>query len=63
MAVRRLGYHYTPTRQFTDGGENVSQTRRPLVTPQEYFWYSFLLESVDFKATVYVMEIEIWKTY
>jgi hypothetical protein len=31
--------------QLTDGGEVVSLTRRPPFTPQEDFWYSFLLEA------------------
>jgi hypothetical protein len=30
---------------FTDGGKVVSPTRRPLFTPQEDSWYSFLLEA------------------
>jgi hypothetical protein len=31
--------------QLTDGGEVVSLTRRPPFTPQEDFWYSFLLDA------------------
>jgi hypothetical protein len=31
--------------QLTDGGEVVSLKRRPLFTPQEDSWYSFLLEA------------------
>jgi hypothetical protein len=31
--------------RLSDGGEAVSLTRRPRFTPQEYFWYSFLLEA------------------
>jgi hypothetical protein len=30
---------------LTDGGEDVSFTRRPLFTPQEDSWYSFLSEA------------------
>jgi hypothetical protein len=30
--------------RLTDGGKVVSLTRRPLFTPQEGSWYSFLLE-------------------
>jgi hypothetical protein len=30
--------------RLTDGGKVVSLTRRPLFTPQEDSWYSFLLE-------------------
>jgi hypothetical protein len=31
--------------RLTDGGKVVSLTRRPLFTPQEGSWYSFLLEA------------------
>jgi hypothetical protein len=31
--------------RLTDGGKVVSPTRRPPFTPQEYSWYSFLLEA------------------
>jgi hypothetical protein len=31
--------------RLTDGGEIVSLTRRPLFTPHEDSWYSFLLEA------------------
>jgi hypothetical protein len=31
--------------RFTDGGEVVSLTRRPLFSPLEDSWYSFLLEA------------------
>jgi hypothetical protein len=31
--------------RLTDGGEVRSLTRRPPFTPQEDFWYSFLLEA------------------
>jgi hypothetical protein len=31
--------------QLTDGGYIISLTRRPRFTPQEDFWYSFLLEA------------------
>jgi hypothetical protein len=31
--------------RLTDGGKVVSLTRRPLFTPQEDSWYSFLLEA------------------
>jgi hypothetical protein len=31
--------------RLTDGGKVVSPTRRPLFTPQEDSWYSFLLEA------------------
>jgi hypothetical protein len=30
--------------RLTVGGKVVNLTRRPLFTPQEDFWYSFLLE-------------------
>jgi hypothetical protein len=36
--------HFLDNR-LTDGGEVVSLMRRPPVTPQEDFWYSFLLET------------------
>jgi hypothetical protein len=36
--------HYLDNR-LTDGGKVVSLTRRPLFTPQEDFWYSFLLDA------------------
>jgi hypothetical protein len=36
--------HYLDNR-LTDGGKVVSLTRRPLFTPQEESWYSFLLEA------------------
>jgi hypothetical protein len=36
--------HFLENR-LTDGGEVVSLTRRPPFTPQEDFWYSFLLEA------------------
>jgi hypothetical protein len=36
--------HFLDNR-LTDGGEVVSPTRRPPFTPQEYSWYSFLLEA------------------
>jgi hypothetical protein len=32
-----------PDNRLTDGGKVVSLTRRPLFTPQEGSWYSFLL--------------------
>jgi hypothetical protein len=35
--------HFLANR-FADGGEVVSLMRRPPFTPQEYSWYSFLLE-------------------
>jgi hypothetical protein len=35
--------HFLNNR-LTDGGEVVSLTRRPLFTPQEDSWHSFLLE-------------------
>jgi hypothetical protein len=35
--------HFLDNR-LTDGGKVVSPTRRPLFTPQEDSWYSFLLE-------------------
>jgi hypothetical protein len=31
--------------RLIDGGKVVSPTRRPLFTPQEDSWYSFLLEA------------------
>jgi hypothetical protein len=31
--------------RLTDGLEGVSLTHRPLFTPQEYSWYSFMLEA------------------
>jgi hypothetical protein len=31
--------------RLTDDGKVVSPTRRPLFTPQEVCWYSFLLEA------------------
>jgi hypothetical protein len=31
--------------RLTDGGKVVSPTRRPHFTPQEDFWYTFLLEA------------------
>jgi hypothetical protein len=31
--------------RLTDGGEVVSLTSRPPFTPQEEYWYSFLLEA------------------
>jgi hypothetical protein len=31
--------------RFTEGGKVVSPKRRPLFTPQEDSWYSFLLEA------------------
>jgi hypothetical protein len=31
--------------QLIDGGNVVSLTRRSPITPQENFWYSFLLEA------------------
>jgi hypothetical protein len=31
--------------RLTDGGKVVSLTRRPLFTPQEGWWYSFLLKA------------------
>jgi hypothetical protein len=36
--------HFLDSR-LVDGGKVVSLTRRPLFTPQEDFWYSFLLEA------------------
>jgi hypothetical protein len=35
--------HFLDNR-LTDGGEDVSLMRRPLFTPQENPWYSFLLD-------------------
>jgi hypothetical protein len=32
--------------RLRDGGKAVSPTRRPLFTPQEDSWYSFLFEAV-----------------
>jgi hypothetical protein len=39
----RLSYFLD--NRLTDGGEVVSLTRRRPITPQEDFWYSFLLEA------------------
>jgi hypothetical protein len=36
--------HFLDNR-FIDGGKFVSLTRRPLFTPKEDSWYSFLLEA------------------
>jgi hypothetical protein len=36
--------HFLDNR-LTDGGKVFSHTRRPLFTPQEDSWYSFLLET------------------
>jgi hypothetical protein len=36
--------HFLDNR-LTDDGKVVSPTRRPLFTPQEDSWYSFLLET------------------
>jgi hypothetical protein len=40
--VRRQGFHIDD--RHTDGGE-VNLTRRPLFTPHEDSWYSFLLDA------------------
>jgi hypothetical protein len=45
MVVRRRGSHIFLDNRLTDGSEVVSLTRRPPFTPQEDFWYSFLLEA------------------
>jgi hypothetical protein len=42
--VRRRGSHSFLDNRLTDGGE-VSLTRPPALYPQEYSWYSFLLEA------------------
>jgi hypothetical protein len=47
---RPLGFREVEAPTFsdtrdTDGGKVVSPTRRPLCTPQEDSWYSFLLEA------------------
>jgi hypothetical protein len=42
MVVRRRG---SPDSRLTNGGKVVSLTRQPPFTPQENFWYSFLLEA------------------
>jgi hypothetical protein len=36
--------HFLDNR-LVDGGKVVSLTRRPSFTPQEDFWYSFLLQA------------------
>jgi hypothetical protein len=36
---------YSLDNQLTDSSKIVSLTRRPLFTPQEDSWYSFLLEA------------------
>jgi hypothetical protein len=38
--------HFLDNR-LTDGGEDVSFTRRPPFSPQKDSWYSFLLEAVS----------------
>jgi hypothetical protein len=43
--------HFVDNR-LTDGGKVVNIMRRPPFTPQEYSWYSFLLEAVDPRAIV-----------
>jgi hypothetical protein len=43
--VRRRGSNIFLDTRHTDGGEVVSLTRWPPFTPQEDFWYSFLLEA------------------
>jgi hypothetical protein len=47
---RRLGLREVEALTFSDirpidGGKVVSPTRRPLFTPKEVSWYSFLLEA------------------
>jgi hypothetical protein len=45
-ANKKVEYHWTGLdNRHTAGGEDVSLTRRPLVTPRKTFWYSFLLEA------------------
>jgi hypothetical protein len=44
-AVRYRGADIFVDNRLTDGGEVVSLTRRPLFTPKEHSWYSFLLEA------------------
>jgi hypothetical protein len=39
---KKLVPHFLHDRQI-DGGEVFSLMRRPLFTPKEYSWYSFLL--------------------
>jgi hypothetical protein len=41
----RLRLPHLLDNRHTDGGKFVSPTRRPLFTPHEDFWYSFLLEA------------------
>jgi hypothetical protein len=41
----RLRLSHFLDNRLTDGGKVVSLTRRPLFTPQEDPWYSFLLEA------------------
>jgi hypothetical protein len=42
---RRRGSKHFLDNRLTDGGEVISLVRRPPFTPQEDFWYSFLLEA------------------
>jgi hypothetical protein len=41
----RTGSHISLDNRLTDGGKVVSLMRRPPYNPQEYSWYSFLLEA------------------
>jgi hypothetical protein len=38
-------FSHSLDNRLRDGGEFVSLTRRPRITPKEDFWYSFLLEA------------------
>jgi hypothetical protein len=44
QACERLRLPHLLDNRLTDGGKVVSLRRRPLCTPQEDSWYSFLLE-------------------
>jgi hypothetical protein len=50
MFVRCRLPHFLYNR-LTDGGEDVSLTRRPHVYTQEDSWYSFLLEAKSTSET------------
>jgi hypothetical protein len=45
--VRRLGLPHFLDNRFTDGGEFVSLTRRPLFTPRMILGNSFFRDRVD----------------
>jgi hypothetical protein len=45
--VRRRGSHIFLVSQLTDGGDDVTLTRRPPFTPQEDSWYLFPLEATS----------------